>query len=67
MKIKIFFVPSLEYGGASNSVINFLRYINKNKFDLNLFYQGKNRYKKYLPKSVNLYKLGKKRTFFKNI
>ena len=64
MKIKIFFfVPSLEYGGASNAIINFLRYINKNKFELNLFYQGQNKYKKYLPNYIKLYKLKKNKTF----
>tara|TARA_B100001029_G_C15013493_1_gene425787 strand:+ start:210 stop:1295 length:1086 start_codon:yes stop_codon:yes gene_type:complete len=64
MKIKLFFfVPSLEYGGASNAVINFIRFLDKNKFDLNLFYQGKNKYAKYLPKYVNLYKLNRNKTF----
>ncbi len=64
MKIKLFFfVPSLEYGGAGNATINFLKNLNKNKFELNLFYQGKNKYKKYLPNHVNLYKLEKKKTF----
>ena len=56
MKIKLFFfVPSLEYGGASNAVINFIRFLDKNKFDLNLFYQVKNKYAKYLRKYVNFY------------
>ena len=44
MKIKLFFfVPSLEYGGAGNATINFLKNLNKNKYELNLFYQGKNK------------------------
>jgi len=64
MKIKLFFfVPSLEYGGAGNATINFLKNLNKNKYELNLFYQGKNKYKKYLPNHINLYKLEKKKTF----
>lgn len=64
MKIKLFFfVPSLEYGGAGNATINFLKNLNKNKYELNLFYQGKNKYKKYLPNHINLYKLEKKKNF----
>ena len=65
MKTKLyFFIPSLEYGEAGNAIINFIRFIDKNKFELNLFYQGDNKYKKYIPNHVNLCKLRKKKTFF---
>ena len=64
MKIKIFFfVPNLEFGGAGNASINLLKNLDRGMFDINLFYQGNNKYKNEIPKYINIYKLHKKRTF----
>jgi len=64
MKIKLFFfIPSLEYGGAGNAIINFLNYLDRNKFDLNLIFQGDNKYRSHIPSYVKVFKLKKNKTF----
>ena len=64
MKINLFFfIPSLEFGGAGNAIINLINSINKKKFNVTLFYQGKNKYKNYISSNIKQYKLYSNRTY----
>ena len=73
MKINLFFfISDFNFGGASNSIFNFLNNIDTKKFKLFMIFIGKSDYKNLLPKNINVIniKTGNKRfrtirSFFK--
>ena len=67
MKINLFFfISSFSYGGAGNAVFNYLKNLNKKKYDLHIIFLGKSDYENLLPKHVKSYKLHSNFMLFKN-
>ena len=66
MKINLFFfISSFSYGGAGNAVFNYLKNLNKKKYDLHIIFLGKSDYENLLPKHVKSYKLHSNFMLFK--
>ena len=66
MKINLFFfISSFSYGGAGNAVFNYLKNLNKKKYDLHIIFLGKSDYENLLPKHVKSYKLHSNFILFK--
>jgi len=55
MKINLFFfISDFNFGGASNSIFNFLNKVDKKKFKIFMIFIGSSNYKKILPKTINV-------------
>lgn len=66
MKINIFFfISGFNYGGAGNAIFNFLKNLNKKKFNVHIFFLGKSEYQKHIPRYVKIYNIEDKSFFFK--
>lgn len=64
MKINIFFfISDFKFGGAGNAILNFLKNLNKKKFNVYIIFLGKTDYTNYIPANVKVIKLEKKFLF----
>ena len=60
MKINLFFfISDFNYGGASNSIFNFLKNLDSKKFRLFMIFVGKSDYKNLLPNNINIINIKK--------
>lgn len=68
MKISLFFfISDFNYGGASNSIFNFLKNLDSKKFRLFMIFVGKSDYKNLLPKNINIINIKKDNRKFSTI
>jgi len=68
MKINLFFfISDFNYGGASNSIFNFLKNLDSKKFRLFMIFIGKSDYKNLLPKNINIINIKKDNRKFSTI
>ncbi len=68
MKINIFFfISNFNFGGAGNAVLNFLKKLNKNKFNVNIIFLGKSDYLNHIPKNIKIYQINSNFFFFKTL
>ena len=66
MKINLFFfISQFNFGGAGNAIFNFLKNLDKRKYNLHMIFIGHSDYEKLLPKHVKFYKLTINAFFFK--
>ena len=64
MKINIFFfISDFKFGGAGNAILNFLKNLNKKKFNVYIIFLGETDYANYIPNNVKIIKLQKKFLF----
>ena len=68
MKINLFFfISDFNFGGASNSIFNFLNNLNKKKYNLFMIFIGKSNYKNFLSKKITIINIKKKYKRFSTI
>ena len=65
MKINLFFYFKFFIWRAGNAVFNYLKNLNKKKYDLHIIFLGKSDYENLLPKHVKSYKLHSNFMFLK--
>ena len=66
MKINIFiFVSNFIYGGAGNAILNFLKNLNKKKYNIHVIFLDKSDYQNSLPSHVKSFRVDTKVKFFK--
>ena len=68
MKINLFFfISDFNFGGASNSIFNFLNNLDSKKFRLFMIFVEKSDYKNLLPKKINVINIKKDNKNFSTI
>ncbi len=66
MKINVFFfISGFNYGGAGNAIFNFLKNLDRKKYNINILFLENSEYQKHLPKDVNFYNINNKTFVFK--
>lgn len=65
MKINIFFfISDFNYGGAGNAVLNFLKNLNRKRFNIYIIFLGKSDYENVIPHNIKIIRLKKNFIFF---
>lgn len=66
MKTNIFFfISNFSYGGAGNAILNFLKNLNRKKYNIYMIFLDRSDYDKFLPSDIKVIRLISKINIFK--